>query len=623
MAEGSAHAPYNFVPFTGKKPYLRYASVAELPPHDRIDPSLRTGEIRVTLRAETPVFVSDGEKDADFYRGADGRPAIPGSTLRGLLRENMQILGFGLITPGEDLEDYSIFYREMAAARGSTGSPLKSTYQDTLGIETRRTPGGKSYSVPTKVRSGHLSCEKGQYLIRPTASPYLRISRSDPEAAKFGEGDARVVPVAYTAAGERIRRLVPADKAEPGMTLGSLLFTGRSVGKQRNHLYLFPPVDTAAPAEAVSEEDILSYRMDLEARQNSLKAYYDVDFWALPKEGESKPVFYADVGGHLYFGMSLFLRIGYPHSLAEGLPGVFRELLEGGTTLLDYPHAVLGFAAAGAGGEAYRSRVSVGDLPLVGTQTEQPAVRAILGGPKPSWYPGYSVDGKPYTDESFRLRGYKQYWLHDVTGSTVPEGKESVGSILRPLPTGSEFRGVIRFKNLAEDELGLLLWALRLEEGCFQTLGMGKPLGYGRMKLTVDAILEADWQALYGPDLGASPLRDTTEKLEDYIRGFDRYLCGKLYIKKPSKEAPSIRSQPEIQDFFFLKSSVRAGSEVSCMELKEYQNVRDPLPTVQSIRSGDDRSGGKSGNDRGRQAPSQAAAEEDPFEALRRKFGKL
>ncbi len=582
MPESIVHAPYNFVPFSGKKPFIRYNSFSELPRHDELREDLKTGEIHITLRAETPVFISDGEKEPHFFRGPDGRFMIPGSTLRGLIRENMQILGYGVIRPGEDVEDYQIFYREMASARGSTGGALKEVYQDALGIETRRAPNGKSFSVPTKVKSGYLFCEGGEYYILPTCEMYYRISRSDPSVQELGGGDAQVVDVAYRASGERVAELLPLAAAMPGMTKGKLLYTGRPVGKQPNHLYLFPPPDTAAQREAVSAEDILSYRMDLEARKNSLKAYYNVDFWALPKEGESKPVFFTVSDGHLYFGMSLFLRIGYPRSLAEGLPEAHKKLNEENEIPLDYPHAVLGFASDKPGGRAYRSRVSAGDCPLVSGPGELPIVRAILGGPKPSYYPGYTEEGKHYA-EDFRLRGYKQYWLHEVTDSSVPVGKESVGASLRPLGKGSEFRGVIRFKNLTEDELGLLLWALRLDEGCFQTLGMGKPLGYGRMRLTVDSLREADWQGLYG-SVAASPMADRTDRIDAYINAFDRYICGKLYIKKPSKDAPSIRSQSEIQDFFFMKKALREGKEVSYMELSEYKNIRQPLPTAKSIR---------------------------------------
>ena len=99
MEGNKARAPYNFVPFS-EKLLIRYENLGELPRHDRIDPALHSGEIQVELKAEPPVFVSDGQPDPHFFRGPDGTYQIPGSTVRGLVRENMQILGFVLVRPG-------------------------------------------------------------------------------------------------------------------------------------------------------------------------------------------------------------------------------------------------------------------------------------------------------------------------------------------------------------------------------------------------------------------------------------------------------------------------------------------------------------------------------------------
>ena len=153
QSKSKVHAPYNFVPFS-EKVLLRYAGPEELPRHDQIDPALKSGEIHVTMTADTPVFVSDGKED--FFRTPGGQYALPGSTIRGMVRENMQILGFGCVHPGEDFEDVQIYFREMAAARGSTGDALKAYYQAALGVETRKVDRGRSVSVPTKVRAGYL-----------------------------------------------------------------------------------------------------------------------------------------------------------------------------------------------------------------------------------------------------------------------------------------------------------------------------------------------------------------------------------------------------------------------------------------------------------------------------------
>lgn len=127
--ENTVRAPYNFVPFTERQPFMRYTDVSKLPAHDKLCAELLTGEIHLTLTAETPVFVSDGQENADFFRGANGNYMIPGSTIRGMVRENMQILGDGLVLKDEDLEDYQIYYREIAGKRcAQTAAQILSGY---------------------------------------------------------------------------------------------------------------------------------------------------------------------------------------------------------------------------------------------------------------------------------------------------------------------------------------------------------------------------------------------------------------------------------------------------------------------------------------------------------------
>lgn len=602
MADSQVRTPYNFVPFSNRKPLLPYSSFSELPAHDRIDPRLKTGEIHITLRAETPVFVSDGNKDdPHFFRGANGAYMIPGSTVRGMIRENMQILGYGLVKPGEDLEDYQIYYREMSAARGSTGGKLKERYRDTLGIESRRdAKSGKTYSVPTKVRSGYLANEGGKYVIYPTAKPYMKVSRKHADVQQFGRFDARVVPVAYLAENDRVTKITAADQAGPGMKRGFLLYTGRPVGRDPNHLYLFPGEYLTEEAIPIPEADILSYRIDYESRENSLRGALTtagkqsgdqrdvkewLGFWRLPENGDRKPVFFTRIDGHHYFGMALFLRIGYSHSISEGLPDAFKAAFQDDDCPLDYPHAILGFASDQKGIPSYRSRVSVGDCTICGPAKDAPEAKVILGGPKPSYYPGYLESGKNYEEDGFRLRGYKQYWLKEVQTTSVPDDKQAVGTTLRPLSAGTEFRGVIRFNNLSDPELGLLLWSLRLEDNCYQTIGMGKPYGYGRVKLTITDLKELDVGRLYGEDAAASPWQNTTGRVADYINSYENAAAKQLHLKK----ATDIRSGTEIQDFFFMKSAIRNAGEVSYMELEEYRNIRQPLPRASDVRESEEK----------------------------------
>lgn len=219
--------------------------------------------------------------------------------------------------------------------------------------------------------------------------------------------------------------------------------------------------------------------------------------------------------------------------------------------VLYYPSAILGFAR---GQFAYRSRVRFEDFVLQGDAVPQQVVKTVLGGPKPSYYPSYikyskeSEDSKNSEDSKygsgyntdasdrdiqkgqksgFVLRGYKQYWLKGAVPTKLPNDNGNVATTLRPLDTGSTFRGVIQFKNLLEDELGLLLWSLRLEEGCYQSIGMGKPYGYGRMKLTIDAVRELDIDQMY--QMLSCPFRELdVSETDAYITAFQTFLAQNL-----------------------------------------------------------------------------------------------
>ena len=574
-ADKRVRAPYNFIPLSDKV-LLPYESVESLPAHDRMDPSLKTGEICVTMVADTPVFVSDGDRnDPHFFRGSNGKYMIPGSTIRGMVRENMQILGFGLMRPGEDLKDIQIFFRDFASASGSRDDPLKKYYCAALGIKQMPMPSGRPKAIPQLVKSGYLKKEKGKYKIYPSKGSYMLVRRDHPGVRCFGTEDARTENVYYRAEGDRVKEIRPAVGEKNGLRRGTLLYTGkpvRSWNRQTgrledhpNHLYLIPEADWSAQPLTLDEDDVLSYMEDFEKRRNVLGR--NRNFWNLPLEGREKPVFYVQYEGHVYFGMSRFLRIGYRYPLSCGLP----ESHKAGMDKLDFPRAILGYVSKNSG--SYRSRVSFGDFAADGEAHEMPPISMILGEPKPSYYPGYVVGGKHYNHEDFRLRGYKQYWLKEVE-ATDDNGKPRAAPTIRPLPRGTKFSGTIRYKNLTEAELGLLLWCLRLEKGCYQSVGMAKPYGYGRMRLTIDAIKEFEAPALY--DSGSFLVSDTKSDaagVEEYIKKYCDYAEQHLADLAPIKENSPLR------DFFFMKTSIRTPNEMCYMSLKEYR-FKAALPSV-------------------------------------------
>lgn len=157
-------APYNFVSLsdTVYSPYKKPVSHAEM------NDELLNGEIEYTVTAETSIFVDGGMKKDDrpigaFHRNGYGEYSIPGSTMRGLIRNNVQILGLSSI--GEDIDDYSLMYRKVGAA---SSDPAKKSYETRLGTGMVTMDNGKSISVIKNVRAGYIRKKNGKYYIYRT-----------------------------------------------------------------------------------------------------------------------------------------------------------------------------------------------------------------------------------------------------------------------------------------------------------------------------------------------------------------------------------------------------------------------------------------------------------------------
>lgn len=446
-------APYNFIPFSDQI-LVRYADASQLPGHDTFGgnekngEALKTGEIHVTFTAETPVFVSDGEKEhPHFYRGANGKYMIPGSTVRGMLRENMQILGFGLVRKGEDLDDYEMFFRNIAGGKRTVGYEVKTHYTNVLSIVSGSSRSGKQFSIARNVKAGYLYKDGDSYFIQPTEETFMQVRPNDEgEDGNILLRDFRCDPASvedayYKFDGRRLKRLSPKEKPDAKMRRGKVLFTGKVFNNGgKPNAYLFPQENCGVKPIPISEADALAYQIDWENRVNNLKGgKYDPNFWALPKNSERKPVFFAQYDGHTYFGMSKYIRIGFGHTIAEGLPENHRKLAEDAELVLDYPHALLGFAG---GKQSYRSRVSVGDFEAERGAKQIAPVSLVFSSPKPSFYPAYVSDGGNYAKDGFRLRGYKQYWLKEP-GTGTATANRNLPPEMRPMAAGTRFEGVI------------------------------------------------------------------------------------------------------------------------------------------------------------------------------------
>lgn len=583
--KGYVGAPYNFVGLSD-----RVYKKEKLQPNNVIEKERKSGTITYEITAKTPIFIDNG--DNEFYKDCYGQYAIPGSTVRGLVRSNVQILSCSSVK--DDIQDGYLMYRHVASGLN------KETYNDVLGYNQTEIalPGGEKIqmSVLKNVKAGYIkNVGKHQYIIMKTSLDRIRkelgernyyvlserkIIESGYKGFEFlktlelqnqdGEFEPKIDKKGrmhyvgrkndeyrpyYKAVSYQVDekdKVCAIDRLGTYKKQGYLMSTGYM--QEKKAIYLIPEIDENKDSISIPEEDIDNFRRDYESRKNQVEAVSKA-FFNLPENGRKKPVFYIQLGGKLYFGFTPRLRVFYEHKISDGLKGDQRS------GWLDYSNSLFGFSKEAGG---YKSRLSFMDARIVTDYKETDKQSMILGGPKPTSYLDYleASHGEKevsYNDD-FRLRGIKQYWLKEniVRGEVGKNPK--VASHFNPLYAGVKFCGKIKFNNVTEEELGMLLWGLLLEENSQQNIGKGKPYGYGRISVELKELQILDNEALYnGDSLCLQPYKPEkeTEKYKKYIQmakddmtrfvGSDIMLapqiCDFLDMKDPEKIPPSGRTR--------------------------------------------------------------------------------
>jgi len=656
-------APFNFVRLP-ERPVIRYSSIDELPGHDsyrgKNGEELLSGYIEYTLTAETPIIVSGGiEKEKDGYRHArffenvEGKKAIPGNTIRGMVRSNLQILSFSNILggvndkgeyPNSDIQDSRFLFRDVAG-----NNSLSRKYANTMGIVS-----GKR--IAENVHAGYIMKEGKYYKYIPAKEinnmPYIRIDEI--ELRKIADPDLEIKYM-YTRKlleyEEKIHELnkIIAEAEDKGKdkeqedlvekaknelngilndcknngyepycvdisfeidnqnnkiikvgkrgkyTYSGVILSGGWILGKRSH-YIVGEEDSSIAAIKIDDSIIDDYKKDLiltkkekktvkssrdreieveKRRDKSEKNDSKEGFYALPERGQKKPFFYINHAGRFHFGFTPYMRLFYRNSVFNYIPETYKAV-EG----ISYSEALFGFIGRLHGGKNvhYKSRLSFEDAVIIGDAQEysENGIGLVLAAPKPTCYHIYleqkkNIDKKElntYEDESneknnFKIRGIKQYWLKDRI--IVPKEevkKEKVAVYLHPLKERTKFKGRIYFNNLYADELGLLLWSLRLEDNCYQTIGMAKPFGFGRAKVGDIKLHVEDLNKKY------SEFCFDYEKTED----IDKYISSyKQDFSKKYLNGNSIENSKPVEELITIKSQILPIKYCEYMGFNEYR----------------------------------------------------
>lgn len=521
---GVITAPYNFVPLSKwiLHPEWQAAVSHDLPFEDGL-----SGEIRLELTAHSPILVGRekaGDQAVTFHTLPDGRHAIPGSTLRGVIRGVLEIATFSRMGQVDD---------QWLAVRDLTPG-AKSFYGSKI---TREEPRG-SRIYESRSRSGWLKFEAGQWTIRPCEHARIELSdlkqafplrwvdeilrareleKKQGEKKKGGEqldsDDSRELRSLKTSirrsAGKKYEeflkrhgsleiRFTPEKKAQhhhskgnklvysrardigKGNESGCLIFTGQP-GTHKHMEFVF---HAAAPSTRPVPEDVFRAFRHI---------HEDTDEWKWLKQNVRLfpygiPVFYLEEKDITAMGLAQMFKLAYENSIHEVIAHTDKRHTQGDDQR-DFVETLFGFVS----GEdnALKGRVSFDDAVCSESVRPMDEVATILNAPKPTYYPNYVVQknvdkksgnlptyrdkwGNTKTNSTFttfmekdsEIRGWKRYPVRPL-GMVKPQeltkeqsGNAKIQTRLQPLPEGTCFKGKLRFHNLLPEELGALIWAL-------------------------------------------------------------------------------------------------------------------------------------------------------------------
>ena len=491
-----------------------------------------TGYIDLTITTETPLFIGGPSKQEDttpleFY-GGQNNPTIPGSSLKGMVKEIFKIVTASSFRPYQrgtglgDFEDRYLYFRDIASAI----KPLKEYYasrmmnpiKNSAGLSTpKATPGfiiqtvnNEYYAVPSVAKTIYYEAEKA--LLSKQRTPSIDWTHTYVNMHVGAMSSKRTFM--------RITKPCNFDKRIP---IHQSCIDSYADDKNRGTLDLLDK-KIGKSGEAAKEYTHSA----------------DVKFVV--------PCYFTEKGGTVeHFGHGRYYRIAYDLKISAHLPNSLEQHNNG----VDLCDSVFGY------GDNWAGRVSFSDAHVQGTLKMCPSdYPHPLMGPNPTSFQLYldqNVDDhntyNHWGHEHASLRGYKMYWHQPLAKAKnwtrTAEEKEIKGTRkIRPVDVGVTFTSRIHFERLSDVELGALLMTLNLDQysggqrRTYYKLGMGKSIGFGSVKLDTDVTIfdnTSRYSVLFEHDVWNTG--KSTMDSKDYVDAFTTYCDDVLGADKPAYNA--------------------------------------------------------------------------------------
>ena len=481
-------APYNFVPLN-KHVYL--PDWADQISHDIPFEDGEDGYIEVTWENVSPLCIRDASTGDDGYsmhvKQPDGSRLyfLPGSSLRGMLRNTLNILAFG------KMEQYD-----------------------------NRFFGERDFGTVPNEEFGWLYLKGDEYVLCECEEPVSQILISEVESLIGEKYDRR-----GSKAWERNVKIRDSSYGKKHLTKENILFPIIEQGGKEYALFATGWMagklyELLIPTQTTREIPLRS-----ELKESFLKIYKRKDTGAssffdemLDKEKRIPVSYIKDGNGNIKdLGLSYMIRRPYKYSVRDlvNKEQIKQECI-GADDMpkRDLSELIFGWVD---GKSCQKGRVQICNAYAEKRTQETKLVKGVLGDPKASFYPLYlKQEGssyKNYNSDDALISGRKLYRVHKGSEPMdLPQGNgnEKTVNKFRPIPAGNSFVMRINVHNLRKVEIGALLSAITFHEtsGVFHNIGSAKGFGYGKLKCV----------AL---NLHLQGLNSGKEDKEDYLKAFE------------------------------------------------------------------------------------------------------
>ncbi len=550
-------APYNFVPLstTVHEPEWAEAVSHDLPFQDGV-----SGSIKYTLTAKSPLLVGgrqipatqDAPGEVHFYQLPNKTHAIPGSSIRGMLRSVVEIATTSRMA---NVDDRRYGLRDISGKYVSAAYTTKVRDKVRYGF-MKMQPGGNITITPCNmVRLSHRQIEKEFGL----SSFCFRAGESVADKYRKWESWAKVqgfpsLSLPFSLNGDTVSRL------GAGTNTGYPVFTGqisdgsrdkpgsKFKNKYKDFIYYNPREEERFEVDERTWGDFLFIHSDPYANKSTEsdakkteqpKLSWDNHWKQQFHNNKQVPVFYLQDQSLLRIGLAFMPKLAGDFSIHDMLGHSSKDHLD--ANIQDMATLIFGQVDNTDIG-ALRGRIACQPARQTSGESTQEHGPTILNSPKASFFPNYilqstgdsagTLSGASYAtylsssgNERPQLRGWKRYPARPIEQVIVqPLTAEQISNTrlqvkLNSLPTGAAFTGNIHFHNLKPEELGALLWSISWggDDNLHHSLGMGKSFGFGQVTVKLDEL------EVSPNDPQLAPTHDT-EQAVNYMECFTRHM---------------------------------------------------------------------------------------------------